>query len=103
MAERGVDFGPKARKPALRLPEGKLLCDLLTVENSPVYFGCRNGVCGTCLARVTVRSGDLAPPDADEAGVLELLCPDEPKARLACRVRLTADLTVEPLKLGGAP
>ncbi len=100
MAEREVDFGPLARKPPVRLPEGKALCDLLTVENSPVYFGCRNGVCGTCLTKITVRAGTLAPPDADERDVLELLCPDEPAARLACRVRLTADLTVVPIKLG---
>ena len=98
--EREVSYGPASAKPPVRLPAGKALCDLLTAANSPMVFGCRNGVCGTCLAKVTARGGVLAPPDGDERDVLEMLCPDEPLARLACRVRLTADIVIEPIKLG---
>lgn len=99
MPDFEVAFGEGSKKPPVRLPAGKNLADLLTVRNSPMYFGCRNGVCGTCLARVTDRSGTLPPPGQDERDVLELLCPAEPKARLACRITLCGDLTVEPLKL----
>ena len=90
-----VDFGSGA---TARLPRGASLCDSLTIVNSPLLFGCRTGICGTCLSRVEVRRGELAPPTADEKDVLELLCPNEPKARLACQIRLSADLFIEPIK-----
>lgn len=91
-----VEFGSGARA---RLPRGANLCETLTIENSPLLFGCRTGICGTCLSRVEVRRGELPPPTVDEKDVLELLCPNEPKARLACLIRLSADLHIEPIKL----
>ena len=94
-----VDFGSSA--PRALLPRGASLCDSLTIVNSPLLFGCRTGICGTCLSRVEVRRGELAPPTTDEKDVLELLCPNEPKARLACQIRLSADLFIEPIKLKG--
>jgi ferredoxin len=99
MPEHEISFGPSALKPPVRRPAGKLLCDVLEPRDSPVVFGCRNGVCGTCLAEVSAAAGTLAPPDADERDVLDMLCPDRPAARLACRVRLSADLLVVPIKL----
>ncbi len=99
MTDHEVSFGEGAKKPPVRLPAGKPLSDLLTAQNSPMVFGCRNGICGTCLAAVTARSGVLAPPDSDERDMLDMLCPDDPKARLACRIRLTADIDITPIKL----
>lgn len=99
MPEFEVDFGPDAKKPPVKLPGGKELAEILTVKNSPILFGCRTGICGTCLSKVTVKNGTLPPPDEDEKDVLEILCPNEPKARLACRIRLSCDLTIEPIKL----
>lgn len=93
-----VDFGALGRVSA-RLPHGAHLSEVLTIENSPLLFGCRTGICGTCIARVEARSGELPPPSEDEKDVLSLLCPNEPKARLACQIRLSADLTIEPIKL----
>jgi ferredoxin len=92
-----IDFG-SAGAPRARLPRGTNLSEALTIENSPLLFGCRTGICGTCLSRVEVRRGELAPPTADEKDVLTLLCPNEPKARLACQIRLSADLSIEPIK-----
>lgn len=93
-----VDFGALG-KVDVRLPHGATLSEVLTIENSPLLFGCRTGICGTCLAKVDVKSGDLAPATEDEKDVLDLLCPNEPKARLACQIRLSGDLTIEPIKL----
>jgi len=93
-----VDFGVLGRV-SKRLPHGANLSEVLTIENSPLLFGCRTGICGTCISRVEVRAGELPPPAEDEKDVLELLCPNEPKARLACQIRLSADLTIEPIKL----
>lgn len=99
MADFEVDFGPNAKKPPVRLPGGKNLSEVLTVQNSPILFGCRTGICGTCLTQVTDKGGSLPPASQDEKDVLEILCPDNPKARLACQIKLTCDLTIEPIKL----
>ena len=67
------------------------LSEQLTIRNSPVLFGCRTGICGTCL--VAVR-GEIAPPDSEEQELLEALAPEHPHARLACQIDLTADLEI---------
>ena len=69
------------------------LADELTVQNSPILFGCRTGICGTCLVTVT---GETPPPDADEQELLEVLAPDCPNARLACQLDITYDLEIRP-------
>ena len=83
----------------IRIDAEASLSDILTCANSPVLFGCRTGICGTCIARVDAKGGILPPPSEDEKDVLSLLCPNEPKARLACQIKLSADLTIEPIKL----
>ncbi|MEO0351262.1 MAG: 2Fe-2S iron-sulfur cluster-binding protein [Cyanobacteria bacterium P01_A01_bin.15] len=69
------------------------LADALTIQNSPILFGCRTGICGTCLVTVT---GDAPPPDADEQELLDVLAPDCPSARLACQLDVTHDLEIRP-------
>ena len=66
----------------------------LTLQNSPVLFGCRTGICGTCLV---IAEGDMLPPDSEEQEVLEVLAPAQPKARLACQIKPTGDLFLMPL------
>lgn len=84
---------PGSAFPTLRLPKGPRLSEFLTPENSPVLFGCRTGICGTCLVSVVVLdTGDLSPSTDDEGELLDLLCPGRPDARLACQVNLTADI-----------
>ena len=83
--------------PPVPLPELASLSERLTMVNSPVLFGCRTGICGTCVSRVEALAGELPPPDSDEAELLAVIAPDEPRARLLCRLRLTADIRVEPL------
>lgn len=90
--EHQVDF-QDAGFPALQLKPGANLSEHLDVGNSPLLFGCRTGICGTCLVRVT---GDVAPPDDEEKELLEVLAPDDENARLACQIVLTADITVVP-------
>lgn len=69
------------------------LADHLTVQNSPILFGCRTGICGTCLVTVT---GEVPPADADEQELLEVLAPDCANARLACQLDITHDLEICP-------
>ncbi|HEY9831992.1 MAG TPA: 2Fe-2S iron-sulfur cluster-binding protein [Stenomitos sp.] len=71
------------------------LSEHLTVQNSPVLFGCRTGICGTCLVLVT---GETSLPSAEEQEVLAVLAPEHPNARLACQLELTSNLQITPLK-----
>ncbi len=59
------------------------LAESLTVKNSPILFGCRTGICGTCLVLV---QGEVPPPSDQEREVLEVLAPGVPQARLACQL-----------------
>lgn len=63
-----------------------------------MLFGCRTGVCGTCLCQVTVLKGQLPTPSQDEKELLEIIASDIPDARLACQ--LHGDATVELKYLG---
>jgi ferredoxin len=86
------------RYPAVRLARGSMLSEHLDVANSPLLFGCRTGICGTCLIKIeAVKNGALAPPSPEEQELLDLIAPDEPRARLACQIELLADITLRRL------
>ena len=75
------------------LQTGDRLSEKLTVQNSPILFGCRTGLCGTCLMRVT---GDIPPAQPEEQELLAILAPGDPHARLTCQIELTADIAIAP-------
>ena len=77
--------------PPVELAEHENLSEHLTVQNSPVLFGCRTGICGTCLIRV---KGPLAPASEDERDLLDVVAPGDKQARLACQVDLTCDIEI---------
>jgi ferredoxin len=77
--------------PPVSLPRHSNLSEHLTVQNSPVLFGCRTGICGTCVVHV---DGDIPPPNDEELDTLETVAPGDPRARLACQLDLTADIDI---------
>jgi ferredoxin len=88
----GTSFAP------VELPERANLSLHLTVQNSPVLFGCRSGLCGTCVIAVeSVSNGELEPPDANERETLDLYAPGKARARLACQLLLSADVSIRKL------
>ncbi len=62
-----------------------LLSKELDATNSPILFGCRTGICGTCLLVVEEGSENTNDADADELEFLEIVS-DDPRARLACKM-----------------
>ncbi|MBD1840140.1 2Fe-2S iron-sulfur cluster-binding protein [Coleofasciculus sp. FACHB-501] len=81
----GTDYSP------LTLEKHSNLSEHLTVQNSPVLFGCRTGICGTCLV---VIKGKIPAPSEDEKEVLETLAPGNNQVRLACQLDLSSDLEI---------
>ncbi|MBN3925507.1 2Fe-2S iron-sulfur cluster-binding protein [Nostoc sp. NMS4] len=67
------------------------LSEHLTIQNSPVLFGCRTGICGTCLVEVI---GDIPPPQPNEQEMLETLAPNHTNMRLACQVNVTGNVEI---------
>ena len=70
------------------------LSESMDVTNSPILFGCRTGICATCLVKVVKGMENLPPVSEEEAEVLELET-DNPQYRLACQLHLTGDVTLE--------
>lgn len=81
--------------PPVSVKRGESLSVLLDVDNSPILFGCRTGICGTCLIEVLeVTAGELPCPDEIERESLELYAPGNSKARLACQISACASMRV---------
>ena len=74
--------------------EGEYLSESMDVTNSPILFGCRTGICATCLVKVIKGQGNLPPVSEDEAEVLELET-DDADCRLACQLQLLGEVTLE--------
>lgn len=84
----GTPFDP------LEIERGTRLASKLTAVNSPVLFGCRSGICGTCLVEIEEGCESLPPPDPDELEALDLFAPGNPKARFACQLEPTENLSI---------
>lgn len=89
-----IEF-PGTLYPPLQLEKGQNLSEHLTLQNSPVLFGCRTGICGTCLVVVI---GEVPPSGAEEQEILATLAPGNLVARLACQIKLTVNVKIVPLK-----
>jgi|JI6StandDraft_1071083.scaffolds.fasta_scaffold482529_2 ferredoxin len=88
-----VSFPENEEYPPVELPADASLAERFDVSNSPVLFGCRTGICGTCLVEV-VPDAPLPAPDAYEKEVLDIYAPDNPRARLCCQVKLRANCAI---------
>ena len=92
--ESTITFSPESHA-KIRLRRGSVLSEHLTIDNSPVLFGCRTGICGTCLIEVlSEENGDLPEPSDDEKELLDIVAPENVNARLACQIELCADIRV---------
>jgi ferredoxin len=80
--------------PEIHLNKYDNLSEHLTVQNSPVLFGCRTGICGTCLVSI---KGDIPPASEEEKEILEIFASLNHHARLACQIQLTNDIEISPL------
>ena len=89
-----ISFNKTNHEP-IYLEHNSFLCEYLTINNSPILFGCRTGICGTCIVNVV---GDISPPNEEEKEMLEIFAPGNNQARLACQLQLTNDIAISPLE-----
>ncbi len=76
--------------------EGQSLSEEMDASNSPLLFGCRTGICGTCI--IEVEADGLPPPCEDEKEILEIYSPNNPKARLACQIDVRCNIHSKPIE-----
>lgn len=79
------------------LEEHASLSERLTAVTSPVLFGCRSGICGTCLIEVE-SDEELIGPSEEESEALQVYAEGNPKARLACQFQLTSDVSIRKIR-----
>ncbi|TNE90947.1 MAG: (2Fe-2S)-binding protein [Deltaproteobacteria bacterium] len=88
-----VHFPAEPDCPPVTLPLGSRLSEHLTASNSPLLFGCRTGLCATCLV---IAEGEVEPMNEDEREIVEIWAEDDPRARLACQLVCTGDVRLTP-------
>ncbi len=53
-------------------------------EDFKIPFGCKDGLCGTCIIKIEEGNENLSEKNEKEEDML----PDEPNSRLACQCRV---------------
>lgn len=61
----------------------------------PIPYGCENGICGTCLIKISQGAETLNEPNEHEAQTLKAMGKADGTHRLACQCRVNGDLTIE--------
>lgn len=81
--------------PPVELNEGDNLSEKLTIQNSPILFGCRIGICGTCAVEVIESETPLPPRSYDEEQFLETMAPGRKNLRLACQIEINTNIKIK--------
>jgi ferredoxin len=79
-------------QPVLRINEDCELSKTVNASNSPILFGCRTGICGTCMVEIISSDQPLPKPSDDEIEVLKIFERDPSRYRLACQMKMKCNL-----------
>jgi ferredoxin len=88
-----IEFTDSDKKP-LELKSGDCLSEKLTIHNSPILFGCRIGICGTCAIEIINSDLPLPPRTQDESDFLDNMYPGNEKIRLACQIHINTNINI---------
>ncbi len=87
-----VRFEPSQR--SVRVPGGTSLLEATRLASLPLASACAaRGACGRCGLAI-LRGADELPAESDQERDLKQRNRIDPRLRLACRVRLAADVVV---------
>lgn len=93
-----LSFGD-SDKPPVELKDGDNLSEKLTIHNSPILFGCRIGICGTCAVEVLETDSPLPERTRDEKEFLENMAPGQEKVRLACQIKIHTNMKIRKIDI----
>ena len=89
-----IEFA-ESDKPSVELNEGDNLSEKLTIHNSPILFGCRIGICGTCAVEVLHEDKPLHERTYDEKEFLGTMAPGRDSVRLACQIKINTNIKIK--------
>jgi ferredoxin len=89
-----VEFVDSDKQP-VELKAGDCLSEKLTIHNSPILFGCRIGICGTCAIEIVSEEGNLHERTYDEKEFLGTMAPGRDNVRLACQIHINANIKIK--------
>jgi len=77
------------------IEEGNDLMDVTREKSRPIAYGCENGMCGTCIVKVTEGMENLSKLDDQESQTLDVMGMNDGEHRLACKCKVNGDVTIE--------
>jgi ferredoxin len=84
----------KSDNKTVQANQGQPLIEVATSNNSSIPFGCKNGICGTCLIKVNKGMENLSPPEDKEKNTLAMFGAG-PQNRLTCQCKVNGDVEIE--------
>jgi ferredoxin len=63
-------------------------------HDTPLMFGCKEGICGTCKIRVLENPQNISPMRPHEQDFLQKISA-RPNERLACQTQVLGDVAIE--------
>jgi ferredoxin len=75
--------------------EGANLKDTTKEKGWPIVYGCEDGMCGTCIIKVTEGKENISPIEEKEKNTLNVMGMDDGEHRLACQCKIKGDVTIE--------
>ena len=73
---------------AINVKPGKTIQDIVEASGSALPFGCRDGECGTCVVLIESGMDFLSDITDKEKAVMKEIEETNPKARLACQMKI---------------
>jgi ferredoxin len=81
------------RDQVLRVRRGAALVDVADDHDTDLEFGCRDGICGTCIMTILKGGENLSRVSVAERDTLENF-DASPAQRLACQVKILGDVEI---------
>ena len=80
----------------IEIPKGANLLDISHEAPKLIPFRCKQGICGTCKIRIISGLDNLSLPTIEEKKFLQKLDYHGPDIRLACQVKASSHIEIEP-------
>ena len=78
----------------VEVPEGEALKEVTKDKGWPSAYGCEDGVCGTCIVKVSDKES-VSPMESTEEQTLMIMGMDSGEYRLACQCKIKKDTEIE--------
>ena len=86
----------KSDNKTAQVNNGDKLIDVAQQQSASIPFGCKNGICGTCIVKVTKGIENISPMEEKEKNTLAMFGAGA-QNRLACQCKVQGDVEIEDL------